>query len=66
VELAPQRQHGRPVVAGTRLPVSMVLTRLAAGFSLEQIAGEFPEVTVEQLRGAVDFAAEVLDQDVGA
>ena len=46
--------------------MAVVLTRLAAGHSLEQIAGEFPEATVEQLRGAVDFAADVLDQDVGA
>jgi len=38
----------------------------AAGYSMEQLAGEIPGVTVEQPRGAVDFAAEVMGQDVGA
>lgn len=66
VELDPGRQHGKPVVAGTRLPVSVVLTYLAAGRSLQQIADEFGGVTTEQLRAAVEYAAEVLDQDVGA
>ncbi|MGH2350210.1 MAG: DUF433 domain-containing protein [Chloroflexota bacterium] len=65
VELAPERQHGKPTVAGTRLPVSVVLTYLAAGQTIEEIAEAFPNVTVEQLRGAVEYAAEVLDQDVG-
>jgi uncharacterized protein (DUF433 family) len=66
IEIDPGRQHGKPVVIGSRLPVSVVLTYLAAGRSLEQIADEFGDVTVEQLRGAVEYAAEVLDQDVGA
>jgi uncharacterized protein (DUF433 family) len=66
IELVPERVHGKPTVAGTRLPVSVVLTYVAAGYTLAQVAEEFSGVTVEQLRGAVEFAAEVLDQDVGA
>ena len=66
VELNVDRQHGKAVIAGTRLPVSVVLTYLASGQSLQQIADEFGGVTTEQLRDAIQFAAEVLGQDVGA
>jgi uncharacterized protein (DUF433 family) len=66
VTLAPHRQHGKPTVAGTRLPVSVVLTYVAAGYSLEQVAEAFPYVTAAQVRAALEYAAEVLDQDVGA
>jgi uncharacterized protein (DUF433 family) len=65
VELDPRRQHGKPVIAGTRVPVSVVLTYVAAGQPLAEIARAF-DVSVTQLRAAIDFAAEVLDQDVGA
>jgi uncharacterized protein (DUF433 family) len=66
VELDPARQHAKPVLSGSRLRVSVVLTYVAAGYSLQQIADEFGDITVEQVRGAIEYAAELLDQDVGA
>jgi uncharacterized protein (DUF433 family) len=40
-----QVMHGQVVIAGTRVPVSAILDRLAAGMSAEEITAEYPAVT---------------------
>jgi len=49
---------GKPVVAGTRITVEIILEKLAAGESVEQILSEHPRLTAESVRAAVAFAAE--------
>jgi len=41
----PTVMHGQAVIAGTRVPVSVVLDCLAAGMTVEQIVAEYPTVT---------------------
>jgi uncharacterized protein (DUF433 family) len=55
---------GKPVVAGTRITVEMILDKLAAGESIEQIVSEHPRLTAQSIRAAVSFAAEALRADV--
>jgi uncharacterized protein (DUF433 family) len=51
---------GKPRLAGTRITVDLILEKLAAGESSEQIVSEHPRVTTEGIRAALGFAAEVL------
>jgi uncharacterized protein (DUF433 family) len=51
---------GKPVVAGTRIAVELVLEKLGAGESVEQILSEHPRLTAEGVRAAITFAAEAL------
>jgi uncharacterized protein (DUF433 family) len=55
----PQVMHGQAVLAGTRVPVSVLLDCLAAGMTAEQIIAEYPTVTVAGIRAA---AADALEQ----
>jgi len=48
----------QPVVAGTRMPVSVILREAANGLTPDQIADEYPAVTAEQVRAALEWAAE--------
>ncbi len=60
----PKVMMGKPVVAGTRVTVELVLEKLAAGETVEQILSEHPRLTAEGIRAAIAFAAEALRADV--
>jgi uncharacterized protein (DUF433 family) len=60
----PKVMMGKPVVAGTRITVELVLEKLAAGESIEQILSEHPRLTAEGIRAAIAFAAQALRADV--
>ncbi len=55
---------GKPVIAGTRITVELVLEKLAAGETVEQILDAHPRLTREGIRAALAFAAEALRADV--
>jgi uncharacterized protein (DUF433 family) len=60
----PKVMMGKPVIAGTRITVELVLEKMAAGESFEQILSEHPRLTLDGIRAAIAFAAEVLRADV--
>jgi uncharacterized protein (DUF433 family) len=60
----PKIMMGKPIIAGTRITVELVLEKLAAGESVEQILSEHPRLTPESVRAAIAFAAEALRADV--
>ena len=60
----PSIMTGKPVVAGTRITVELILEKLAAGEPVEQILSEHPRLTEEGIRAALGFAVEVLKADV--
>jgi len=55
---------GKPVIVGTRITVELILEKLAAGESVEQILEAHPRLTREAIQAAIAFAAEVLRADV--
>jgi uncharacterized protein (DUF433 family) len=60
----PKIMMGKPTVAGTRLTVEMILEKLAAGETIEQILSEHPRLTPAAIRAAIAFAAGALRADV--
>ena len=60
----PSVMMGKPVIAGTRITVELVLEKLAAGETVEQILEAHPRLTREAVQAALAFAAEVLRADV--
>ena len=60
----PKIMMGKPVVAGTRVTVELILEKLAAGESFQQIIEAHPRLTVDALLGALAFAAAALRADV--
>jgi uncharacterized protein (DUF433 family) len=47
--------HGKPVIRGTRVPVTVVLAALAGGDTFEDIQHDY-EVTAEDIRACISFA----------
>ena len=60
----PAVMMGKPVIAGTRITVELILEKLAAGETIEQILEAHPRLTREAVQAALAFAAEVLRADV--
>jgi uncharacterized protein (DUF433 family) len=60
----PNIMMGKPTIAGTRITVELILEKLAAGETVEQIVSEHPRLTEEAVRAAIAFAAEALRADV--
>ena len=60
----PNVMMGKPVVAGTRITVELILEKLAANETVEQILDEHPRLTREGIQGALRFAVDVLKTDV--
>ena len=48
----PQVMHGQAVIAGTRVPVSVILDCLAAGLTTSEITAEYPSVSTAGVRAA--------------
>ncbi len=54
---------GRPVVRGTRIPVSLILNLIAHGYTLERITQAYPNLTEEDVRAAVLYAGAHLERE---
>jgi uncharacterized protein (DUF433 family) len=54
----PSVMMGKPVIAGTRVTVELVLEKLAAGETMDQILEAHPRLTREAIQAALAFAAE--------
>ena len=55
---------GKPIVIGTRITVELILEKLAAGETLEQVLNAHPRLTKDGVLAALAFAAEALRADV--
>ncbi|MEH1897848.1 DUF433 domain-containing protein [Nostoc sp.] len=60
----PKIMMGKPVISGTRITVELILEKLAAGETSEQILQAHPRLTDEGIKAALAFAAQALRYDV--
>lgn len=60
----PQVMHGQAVIAGTRVPVSVLLDSLAAGMTAEEITFEYPTVTVAGVRATAAYGAALAREEL--
>ena len=60
----PQVMHGQAVIAGTRVPVSVILDCLAAGMAAEEITAEYPAVSIAGLRAAAAYGAALAREEL--
>lgn len=60
----PKIMMGKPVVVGTRITVELILQKLAAGETIEQVLQAHPRLTRPAILAALEFAAHALRADV--
>jgi uncharacterized protein (DUF433 family) len=58
IVIDPEIRFGKPSVKGTRITVGDVLSYLASGMSEQQILADFPQLTNDDIRACLAFAAE--------
>jgi uncharacterized protein (DUF433 family) len=57
ISVNPSVRSGKPCIKGTRITVYDVLEYLAGGMSEEEILSDFPDLTLENIRACLAFAA---------
>jgi uncharacterized protein (DUF433 family) len=57
ITVTPGVRSGKPCIKGTRITVYDVLEYLAGGMTETQILADFPDLTVEDIRACLAFAA---------
>jgi uncharacterized protein (DUF433 family) len=58
IVIDPEIRFGKPSIRGTRITVGDVLSYLASGMSEPEIVADFPQLTREDIRACLAFAAE--------
>ena len=57
IEVRPNVMMGKPCLQGTRIPVYLVLEKLAAGESTQQILAAYPQLKPEHIQASLEYAA---------
>lgn len=63
ISLDPHTQFGKPVIAGTRVPVAVVIGHIAAGDTFEEVMKEYG-LDREHVLAALKYAAKVVDEEM--
>jgi uncharacterized protein (DUF433 family) len=58
ITIEPGKRSGKPCIRGMRITVVDVLEYLAGGMSIPEILADFPELTEEDIRACLAFAAD--------
>ncbi len=58
----PEIQHGKPVIRGTRVPITRIIGGLAGGMTKEDIMKEY-EVSEEDILAALRYATELIEKE---
>lgn len=64
IQSNPMVMMGKPVVVGTRVTVELILEKLGAGETIDQILQEHPRLTRQGVLAAVQFGSKALRADV--
>lgn len=64
VVVEPDLHHGDPCIRGTRVPVAVIVGSLADGMTVQEIQDAYPQLSLEDIRAALAYAAEVVRQDI--
>ena len=63
IEINPEIMLGKPVIRGTRITVELLLRKLGEGASEQDILDAYPRLTVDDLRAAQIFAADMVARE---
>jgi uncharacterized protein (DUF433 family) len=59
----PKIMVGKPVIQGTRIPVSVILNLLGHGYDFARIKEAYPELTDEDIRAAVAYSEARMNRE---
>lgn len=56
----PKILGGKPIIAGTRISVELILDRIASGMSVKEILKDYPHLTTNQIQAAISYARNLV------
>ena len=63
IETNPEVMLGKPVIKGTRIPVELIVHKLAEGASIEDLLDGYPTLTRQDVKSALLYAADMLGSE---
>ncbi len=63
IVINPRILAGKPIIKGTRIPVDLILRLLAQGMSFEEILKDYPHLTIDDIKAALEYASEVISAE---
>lgn len=64
VTVDPEVMVGKPVIAGTRLTVELLLERLGSGWTMAELLDDYPQLVEADVRAALRYAAAALREEL--
>lgn len=58
----PRILAGKPTIAGTRIPVTLVLNLIAHGQTFDEIIKEYPSLTHEDIKAVIQYAQKTIEK----
>jgi uncharacterized protein (DUF433 family) len=62
ITIDPRICNGKPVISGTRIPVTVVLNQLAETGSVPEVLRRYPELSPDQIKAALQYCHCVIDR----
>jgi uncharacterized protein (DUF433 family) len=63
ISINPQVCHGKPCIKDTRIMISVILDNLADGLTFEEIVKDYPPLTLEDIKAAIAYAAQLTREE---
>lgn len=60
IEIDPSVMQGKPVIRNTRIPVELVLRKLAEGATIDDLLDAYPRLTKQDIRACLTYAADAI------
>lgn len=60
----PRIMGGRACIRGMRIPVALIVNLVANGMTPDEILQEYPDLEAEDIRQALQYAADLADEEV--
>lgn len=60
----PKIMGGRACIRGMRIPVSVIVGQIANGATVEEVLADYPDLTVEDVKQALEYAAWLTQEEV--
>lgn len=64
IESNPEKLYGKPVIINTRIPVDLILEKLASGDTNEDLIEAYPKITKDDISACLMFAAESIKNEI--
>jgi uncharacterized protein (DUF433 family) len=63
IQINPEVMKGKPCIKGTRIPVYLILQRMAAGETSEAILHAYPQLQPPDLAACLDYASQLATEE---